>query len=116
MRKGERIDPLLAKIAAIWKQRPDLRLLQLLLNHLDDYDPYFIEDDELNAALDKYLLERRPGGGAGRDMHSCPDCGQACYCQGDIDDLMWDDDSEEAIGCTHYEECEAIEEEKGVEG
>lgn len=39
-------------------------------------------------------------------MHTCPDCGMACTCEGDIDDLMWDDASSEALGCTHYEECE----------
>lgn len=32
--------------------------------------------------------------------HSCPDCGQACYCGGDIDDLFFED-SEEAIRCNH---------------
>lgn len=40
-------------------------------------------------------------------MHSCPDCCQACYCNGDIDDLHWGDDSEEAMDCIHYEQCEA---------
>lgn len=39
-------------------------------------------------------------------MHHCPDCGQACYCEGDIDDLAWGDDSEEAMNCMHYEQCE----------
>ena len=39
-------------------------------------------------------------------MHSCPDCGQACYCNGDIDDLRWGDDSDEAMHCVHFEECE----------
>ncbi len=31
-------------------------------------------------------------------MHTCPDCGIDCYCQGDIDDIYfgdWDD-------CVHY--------------
>lgn len=31
--------------------------------------------------------------------HSCPDCGSACYCGGDID-ILFDDDSDEAVGCT----------------
>lgn len=47
-------------------------------------------------------------------MHCCPDCGQACYCNGDIDDCMWDDGSDEAMDCEHYLQCEqedaAIEE------
>ncbi len=34
-------------------------------------------------------------------MHSCPECGQACFCNGDIDDLMWGDDSDEAMNCSH---------------
>lgn len=34
-------------------------------------------------------------------MHSCPECGQACGCGGDIEDMMWDDDSEEALACEH---------------
>lgn len=25
-------------------------------------------------------------------MHSCPDCGQACDCKGDIEDTLLDDD------------------------
>lgn len=33
--------------------------------------------------------------------HTCPDCGQMCYCNGDIDDIDWG----EWIGCNHYLEC-----------
>ena len=40
-------------------------------------------------------------------MHTCPDCGQACTCNGDIDDLLWGEDSQESAKCTHYLECEA---------
>ena len=32
-------------------------------------------------------------------MHTCPACGQACYCNGDIDDI--DAELEIAICCTH---------------
>jgi hypothetical protein len=31
-------------------------------------------------------------------MHTCPDCGQACYCNGDLEDH----DTGEDEGCTHY--------------
>lgn len=31
-------------------------------------------------------------------MHECPECGQACYCNGDIDDIQCD---WEAANCTH---------------
>jgi hypothetical protein len=30
--------------------------------------------------------------------HSCPDCGQACYCGGDIDDILLE---EGEMACTH---------------
>jgi hypothetical protein len=33
-------------------------------------------------------------------MHSCPECDQACYCGGDIDDIDAGDSAAEA-GCTH---------------
>ena len=32
--------------------------------------------------------------------HSCPDCGQACYCGGDIDDIFFEDTVAE-INCAH---------------
>jgi len=35
-------------------------------------------------------------------MHTCPDCGQACYCNGDIDDIEADDTA--ADHCDHCEE------------
>ena len=34
-------------------------------------------------------------------MHTCPECGQACYCHGDIDDCEIES---EADACVH--ECE----------
>lgn len=30
-------------------------------------------------------------------MHSCPDCGQACYCNGDIDDCELDGGEDECV-------------------
>lgn len=32
--------------------------------------------------------------------HSCPDCDEACYCGGDIDDIFFDDIDAE-LNCTH---------------
>ena len=32
--------------------------------------------------------------------HSCPDCGLACYCGGDIDDCFFDD-TDEQDACLH---------------
>ena len=36
-------------------------------------------------------------------MHNCPDCGAACYCHGDIDDIQFE---ETAIYCDHYKHTE----------
>ena len=33
--------------------------------------------------------------------HSCPECGQTCYCGSDIDDCLFDDE-EDSLACTHY--------------
>ena len=33
--------------------------------------------------------------------HTCPDCGQTCYCGGDIDDCEFNFE-EDVINCTHY--------------
>lgn len=44
-------------------------------------------------------------------MHSCPDCGQACYCHGDIDDAEVEDPKFSAPQCVcecgddHLPEC-----------
>ena len=41
-------------------------------------------------------------------MHTCPDCGQACYCGGDIDDI--DTGDIDAVDeCTH--DCQEPEDE-----
>lgn len=32
--------------------------------------------------------------------HECPDCGQTCYCHGDIDDCIFDNSEEQAV-CDH---------------
>jgi hypothetical protein len=36
---------------------------------------------------------------------SSPECGQACTCNGDIDDCFFDDDAS-YMKCRHYLECE----------
>lgn len=35
--------------------------------------------------------------------HECPDCGQTCYCNGDIDDCCFNFE-EDVINCTHCPE------------
>ena len=51
--------------------------------------------------------------------HSCPECHQVCYCNGDIDDCLFDFE-EDVQGCTHCcgdehddEDTYGIEEEYG---
>lgn len=54
MRDSERIPAILDRLGDLWSQMPDLRLGQLLYNL--DYNStalYFIEDEELIAALEK---------------------------------------------------------------
>ena len=38
--------------------------------------------------------------------HTCLECGEVCYCNGDIDDCVFDFPQDQ-IRCTHYEECES---------
>jgi len=55
MRDPARIEPILKNIREIWTKNPDLRLTQLIMNALAiNYDPYFIEDDDLQQALEDY--------------------------------------------------------------
>ena len=35
--------------------------------------------------------------------HTCPDCACTCYCHGDIDDMVLDDD-EDISCCTHCDD------------
>ncbi len=42
--------------------------------------------------------------------HECPECGQICYCNGDIED-MENQDVENYINCNHWKKCEGENEE-----
>ena len=57
MRDPKRIDKVLDLIKGVWKQHPDLRLMQLLLNALPSKDQYFTEDDSL-----EYYIKEEYGG------------------------------------------------------
>jgi hypothetical protein len=48
--------------------------------------------------------------------HECPECGQVCYCGGDIDDVLLDDE-DAAEQCVHFEqpECDGYREFMGIE-
>lgn len=56
MRDLHRIDAILMRLAKVWKQYPDLRLGQLLLNCFSDPLLYYLEDDELIETLESYYL------------------------------------------------------------
>ena len=62
MRDPNRIPRMLRKVYLIWRQSPDLRLLQLL-SWVAEQDSRriaarFIEDDDLEPLLDKALQDR----------------------------------------------------------
>ena len=62
MRDINRIDPLLAKLGELWKQYPDMRFGQLVINIFHDLgkDPWYLEDDAWMEILDTYLKKDRP--------------------------------------------------------
>ena len=70
MREPRRIHRILDKIEKIWRENPDLRLVQLLLNlGIIAYDPprslknFYYDDDMAEARLDEFIktkaFERR---------------------------------------------------------
>lgn len=59
MRDPERIDKVLEKIKQLWKQVPDWRLGQLIVN-LNKHsgfgnDAFYIEDDKLIESIEEFL-------------------------------------------------------------
>lgn len=56
MRDVNRIDSILARLNILWKEYPDLRLGQLLLNACTDPQLYYIEDEELISKLERLYL------------------------------------------------------------
>ena len=56
MRDINRIDKILEELKLIWKNVPDLRLGQLLLNVLQDPALYYVEDDQLVDYLKKFYI------------------------------------------------------------
>ena len=57
MRDPNRIDRYLNMLALIWKENPDLRFSQLILNVLHDEDYYLEDDITYQLFLDKYVGE-----------------------------------------------------------
>lgn len=56
MRDISRIDAILEELKIIWKEVPDLRLGQLLLNVLQDPALYYVEDADLVKYLRNFYL------------------------------------------------------------
>lgn len=58
MRDPARIDPILELLGKIWKQNPDLRLGQLLVNAARPSEPvpkiFYVEDDVLKEGLQAF--------------------------------------------------------------
>lgn len=53
MRDPKRIKRIIEKVEKIWEKNPEWRLTQLIMNALSmSTDPYYIEDDDLEKALD----------------------------------------------------------------
>jgi uncharacterized protein YihD (DUF1040 family) len=52
MRDPKRISRILSLVRALWEQNPDLRLIQLLMNNVEEGgEAYHFEDDKLEEAL-----------------------------------------------------------------
>jgi len=54
-RDPDRIDEVLEEVEEYWKEHPDLRLGQIIVNIAERnvVDPFYIEDDELKSALEE---------------------------------------------------------------
>lgn len=62
MRDPNRIRRIIEKIYIIWSTHPDMRLLQLVLGLIEqDKDPFYVEDDTLEAMLDKMIENMKKG-------------------------------------------------------
>ena len=53
-RKRGRISPVIRKLEEVWREHPDLRLGQLLIDCASDKDLFNLEDDELMEVLERF--------------------------------------------------------------
>lgn len=60
MRSPERIDKFCNELAKIWKQVPDWRFGQLMVNVLNSLprDPFFYEEDEMIEEFKKFFAPK----------------------------------------------------------
>lgn len=65
MRNPERIDPIIENLRALWKDVPDVRLGQLLINVIalcpGNPDPFYVEDDVLDLGMAATRMHRGVG-------------------------------------------------------
>ncbi len=54
MRDPNRIDNILAAVGDVWKQYPDLRLGQLLVNVFPSMVIYYVEDEDLVKGVKRF--------------------------------------------------------------
>lgn len=53
-RSRSRISPVIRKLEEVWREHPDLRLGQLLIDCASDKDLFNLEDDELLEAMERF--------------------------------------------------------------
>jgi len=57
MRNPKRIPKVLKEIEKIWKKKPYLRLMQLIVNVFGEENLYYLEEDELIRNLRRFYKE-----------------------------------------------------------
>ena len=58
MRDPKRIDIVLQQLVTLWKETPDLRLGQMILNVMNDVQLYYIEDEDLISTLEHHYRSK----------------------------------------------------------
>lgn len=71
MRDPKRIWPFLSKLAELWELKPDYRFWQLLQSITLDRDPFFLEEAEAEAILDKEIAEAKAWQNKQREKTNC---------------------------------------------
>jgi hypothetical protein len=61
-RDARRIGLMLSALEHYWRRYPDLRLGQIVGNFSRGTDPYYIEDDDLIALLERAMHSDKPYG------------------------------------------------------
>jgi hypothetical protein len=58
----KRIERMVDKLGVLWRLHPEWRLGQLIVNVTtgDGYDPYTVQDNDLEDAIDRWMLHHAP--------------------------------------------------------